>query len=121
MKNHGFINVQCQDFIENVAKKHSFLLFPSCSEGMSTAVATCMAHGLIPIVTKECGYEPCEFIIELSDDRVETIKTAVLKVLSMSDDEVLQLRRGAYSYAREHFSLRAFDVSFRKIMKEILN
>ena len=119
MTNHGFINVQSKEFIEKVVKKHSFLLFPSCSEGMSTAVATCMAHGIVPIITKECGFEPNEYMIELENDCVETIKTAVLKILSLSDYEIFSLRKGASIYAREHFSLKAFDSQFRNVIKKI--
>ena len=44
-KDCGRINVQTQHFIDNVVYKHCFMIMPSCSEGMNTSVATCMAHG----------------------------------------------------------------------------
>ena len=115
----GRVNPLREEFIEKVVKKHCFLIFPSCSEGMSTAVGTCMAHGIIPILTKDCGYEPCEYIIQLDGWRVEDIKAAVHRVLSMSNEEILRMREGCYRYAREQFSLMHFDKSFRGIIKEI--
>ncbi len=118
-KDCGRINVQTQHFIDNVVYKHCFMIMPSCSEGMNTSVATCMAHGIIPIVTKETGFEPCEYIIELNDYKIETLKECINKVLAMSDEEILAMSEGAYNYAQENFCLEKFDKRFRKIMNEI--
>lgn len=115
----GRVNVQEPEFIEKIVNKHCFIIFPSCSEGMSTAVATCMAHGIIPILTKECGFNPCEYIIELEGWQVEDIKNAVKQVVSMSNEEIISLRENCYKYAQENFSLEHFNRSFREIMKSI--
>jgi len=116
----GCVNVQKDEFIDKVVKRHCFMLLASCSEGMSTAVATCMLHGIIPVVTKESGFEPCDCIIELPDFKVETVKNAVLKLCEMSDEEVLNLSEKTYNYAMANFSLEHFDVSFNSTLKEIL-
>lgn len=117
----GMINVQGAEFIRSVVDRHCFIIMPSCSEGMNTSVATCMAHGIIPIVTKECGFEHCEHIILLEDYKVETICKCVKAVLAMSDEEVLRMSKGAYRYAQKLFSLENFDKSFRKIMDQIID
>ena len=52
----GFINLKSERFL-NLMNEASFILFPSCSEGMASGVLTCMNHGLIPIITKECGID----------------------------------------------------------------
>lgn len=119
-KDCGRINVQTQDFIDNVVYKHCFMIMPSCSEGMNTSVATCMAHGIIPIVTKETGFEHCEYIIELKDYKIETLKECINNLLAKSDEEILRMSEGAYNYAQENFCLENFDKSFRKIMNEIV-
>lgn len=116
----GCVNVQKEEFIEKVVSRHCFMLLTSCSEGMSTAVATCMLHGIIPVVTKESGFEPCDCIIELPDYKVETVKNAVLKLCDMSDEDVLNLSEKAYNYARANFSLEHFDFSFENALKDIL-
>lgn len=115
----GRVNVQNSEFINEVINRHCFIIFPSCSEGMSTAVATCMAHGIIPILTKECGFEPNEYIIELRGWHVEDIKSAVKHAASMSNGQILNLREGCFQYARENFSLKKFDSSFRDILEII--
>ncbi len=118
--NCGFMNVQSESFIKDIAQRFSFMVFPSCSEGMSTAVATCMAHGIIPIITKETGFEPCEGIIVLDNYSVECVKSAIEKVVQMDANTILKMRRSAYKHACENFSLESFDQRFREIMCEVV-
>lgn len=118
--NCGRINVQGEAFIQEVVNRHSFMIFPSCSEGMSTAVATCMAHGIIPVVTRECGFAEHEAIMILDDWHVDSIKSKIIALNQMSDETVLNLRKAAYVYARQAFSLRHFEDSFKTIMKDIM-
>lgn len=119
-KDCGYIYVQSSEFIENVIKRHCFLVFPSCSEGMSTAVCTCMAHGIIPIVTKESGFDPHPSIIILHSYRIEDLKDVIEKVSSFSDDKILEMRRQAYEYGRKEYSLTHFNEHFSKIMDKML-
>lgn len=116
----GRVNVLNQEFIDEIINKHSFVISPSCSEGMSTAVSTCMAHGIIPIITKESGFEDSPCIITLDDFRVETIVDTVKEVASLSDEQVLSLRENCYNYARENLSLQKFDERFAVAMDELL-
>ena len=116
----GRINVQSDEFIEKVVSKHCFLVFPSCSEGMSTAVCTCMAHGIIPIVTKETGFEPHPSIIELQGWSVDELKETIERAASMDDKEILAMRKAAYEYARKQFSLAHFTEEFATTMDEML-
>lgn len=118
--NWGHINVLSETFLREVVYKHNYVIFPSCSEGMATSVATCMAYGIIPVITKETGFEPCDCIIILDDFKKETIKAAIQKFRSLPDEEIFKLREQCYLYARENFSLKHFDESFTNIMDTIL-
>ncbi len=117
----GFINVLSDNFIKDVVLKHNFIILPSCSEGMATSVATCMAYGIIPIVTKECGFEKADCILELDDYHVESTKSMIARISEMTNAEIFDLRHRCYEYAKEHFSLEYFNKSFTTIMDEILN
>lgn len=108
----GFVKVQSDDFLRDVVNKHVFIVMPSCSEGMSTAVATCMAHGLIPIVSKESGFDPCDCIIQLADCKVETVRKCIADITAMKNKDILDLSEKAYIYAINHFSLDSFESSF---------
>lgn len=114
------INVLSDEFITDVVKKHNFMILDSCSEGMSTSVSTCMAHGIIPIVSKECGFDEASCIIQLEDNSVNGVIEAIRHTFEMTDDMILAMREECYNYARRNFSLECFDKQFKKELKEIL-
>ena len=118
--NRGRIDVNSQQFIDEVIYRHNFVILDSCSEGMSTAIATCMSHGIIPIVSKESGLDPQPFILELNGYNVNSIITMVGKVSTFSDKEILNLRKQCYAYAQNAFSLEKFNNTFSSIMEECL-
>jgi hypothetical protein len=51
--------------MDQVIARNSFTILPSCSEGTASSVITCMASGLIPVVTRESGVNLQEFGIEI--------------------------------------------------------
>lgn len=118
--NRGRIDVNSQQFIDEVIYRHNFVILDSCSEGMSTAIATCMSHGIIPIVSKESGLDPQPFILELNGYNVNSIITMIRKVSTFSDKEILNLRKQCYTYAQNVFSLEKFNNTFSSIMEECL-
>lgn len=116
---HGTINVMSDTYINEVINKNSFVILNSCSEGMASGVATCMMHGLIPIVTKESGFNQSPVIVELDDYKIESIVKTVKMLTSMSDAEILNLRYKAFKYARSRFSIEEFTRNFSMIMDDI--
>ena len=86
---------------------------------MASGVATCMMHGLIPIVTKESGFNEASAIVELDDYKVESIVNTVRKLISLSDAEILNLRYRTFEYARNNFSIGEFTRKFSMIMDNI--
>lgn len=119
--NCGSINVLGNEFINEVIYNHNICVFPSCSEGMSTAVATCMAHGIIPIITRETGFNKMPFIIELESFTVEQVRKSIEQIQSLSVEELLQMRYDCYVYSRTEFSLNTFNRQFSSIMDRILS
>lgn len=118
--NRKRINVMSNAFIEEVVMKHNFVIMDSCSEGMSTAIATCMSHGIIPIVSKECGFDVTPCIIQLDDNSVEGVKNAIMHTFELSEEEILNMRQECYEYARKNFSLTNFNHEFCEQLDKIL-
>lgn len=52
----GFVDIDSASF-HDVAARCSYMLLPSCSEGVAGGVLTAMSLGLIPLVSRECGFE----------------------------------------------------------------
>jgi hypothetical protein len=90
---HGFINVYSEEF-RQICLDCGFVLLPSCSEGIATAVLTAVANGaMIPIVTKECGVDIGDngfFIglqvedIQLAMNTISTLEESRLKEMSIA-------------------------------------
>ncbi len=113
------IDVQTTDFLE-IVYRHLFIISTSCLEGMQSGVSTCMRHGLIPLLTHECGYDEHNFIFHFNDFRIETVKNRIQEVLSMSDSDLALLSQEAYRYANKEHTLESFTFSFQNIVKSIL-
>lgn len=115
----GFVNVSSQDFLAKVVQQSLFVILPSCSEGMSSGIATCMSHGLIPIITKDCGFEDNEDIIVLSDYTVETVRKTIKEVIKIDDNELRNRRLRLIEYANNQFSIQHFSNSIKLIFEKM--
>lgn len=86
----------------------SFFVLPSCSEGMSGSVLTAMSAGLIPIVSRECGFNNDE-VFNLQECSISGIRDTLLafaqKPLDWIKNESLRAVETIHtSYSPNHFS-----------------
>jgi Glycosyltransferase len=116
----GYVNVHSESFLELVYKC-SFIIFPSCSEGISTSVITCMNHGLIPIITKETGIILKDIGIELKDFKIETIAKIVREVSKRENEWFLEQHSLVYKNAHKNYSKENFHSTFTTICDNIIN
>lgn len=116
----GFVNVRSDEFIENVVKKHSFVVSISCSEAFQSSVSTCMAHGLIPVVTPETGFDDVPGSIMCDDYHVDYIANVLSKASQMPENRLVRLEKQIYEYTRTNFSVDFVDKEFCTIMNKLL-
>lgn len=115
----GRINVLSHDFLK-VVYSNSYVLSMSCSEGMNTGIATCMLHGMVPVITKETGFDSYDTIFEFPGYKIEDA-VAMLENMAQIDEPTYKgLSRKTYEYAHRNFTLEAFSDSFSKIINEIM-
>ncbi|MBU7008192.1 glycosyltransferase [Phosphitispora fastidiosa] len=119
VKNVGFVDVNSCHFID-LMNKCSFVILPSCSEGMSTSVLTCMNHGLIPIVTRETGIDLKEFGVYLDDYRVEYVTEVVRGYSCLGVEELSIQHKKVYDYSREIFNIREYTMRLSAILQKLL-
>ncbi len=116
----GFIQVNTPDFIQ-LMNNCSYVILPSCCEGMATSVLTCMNHGLLPIVTRECGIDLQEWGIYLEDYKVGYIKE-IIRNCSTCDPDILEKHhKKVYEYSQSKFVLPRYSRDFRLILMDILS
>lgn len=115
----GKVNVQSDEFL-NMCSECCWIIYPSCSEAMSTAVLTCMRHALIPIVIKENGFEKLDNnAIFLENFTVEYIDQYINKVLEIDDNEVTMLRKRVYEFSNKEFTIEKFTSNINNIMEKL--
>lgn len=115
----GRIDVRSDKFITEVVNKHAFVISASCSEGMNTGVATCMMHGLIPVVTKETGFDNPGFIFEMEDYKTASIQSSLCKITQTANEVLNSLSEQVFTYSQQSFSLSNFAEEFDSIISDI--
>lgn len=119
IKTIGWVDVESSIFKELVAKCIG-LLYPSCSEGQSGSVITCLNAGLIPIVSYESGVDVNGFGIILENCSHESIKNAIEEVSAMSEQKLKEKSIKAWTYARENHTCEKYSQEFKSIVLDIL-
>ena len=105
---------------KKLMQTHSALIHPSCSEGQSGAVVTCMHAGFVPILSRESGVDVDNFGTVLLTNNVDTIRAAVQEHAARTSDDLLSRSRAAWEYARTHHTRETFSKSFRAILDTLL-
>lgn len=105
---HGYLNPKSKAF-DDVIRGCFCFIAPTCTESISTAVATMMQAGLYPLVSRETGVDLPDgcgrYFKELSVKEVERLVALALAL----PDEMLRKEIGAtQAYALQAFSREAF-------------
>jgi hypothetical protein len=62
----------------------NFVISPTCAEGQPGSIIECMAHGLIPILSKEANIDTGDFGITLQENAVDAIRSVVTEISGKS-------------------------------------
>jgi glycosyltransferase involved in cell wall biosynthesis len=101
---HGYLTTH-SDELDRVLSESSFVVAPSCSEGTSTALAICIASGMIPILTREAGVslpQGVGIVIEQATPR--GVMSAVSEAAAMPTGTRNAMAAAAAKFGRESFS-----------------
>lgn len=97
----------------------SYVVLPSCSEGMSGSVLTAMSAGLIPIVSRECGFGDDE-VFNMGECSIGDIRDTLLVFAQKPLDWIKNESLRAVETVRTHYSPNHFSQSFRTAMHGLL-
>jgi glycosyltransferase, group 1 family len=114
----GFVDIMGDEFRE-IAQMCAFSVLPSCSEGIAGSVLTTMSAGLIPIVSKECGFEDDE-VIHLQDCEMDTIEQAIRHYGERDIDWIRAESARVQAIVQERYSEEAFIRSVRQGLESVL-
>jgi hypothetical protein len=110
------------DLFKKISQVCSYTVLPSCSEGMSGSVLTAMSAGLIPIVSRECGFEDDE-VFNLQDCSIdciaETLQAFSQKPLDWIREQSIKMRElSDLRYSPAHFSA-SFQAALQGVLEKI--
>ena len=116
----GFVDVNSFE-MNTLVNKNPFVILPSCSEGMASSVVTCMARGLIPIVTKETGISLENFGVEILEPSPGGVREAMEKAMKLTDDEISEQQERVVAYVRRNYTRISFKNAFANALNNIIN
>jgi glycosyltransferase involved in cell wall biosynthesis len=115
----GWVDVESQDFTM-MAKQCLGVVYASCSEAGGANVIICMHAGLIPLVSYESSVDVEDFGVMFKDNSVKTIKSAVQMVSALPSDQLRQMARKAWEFARANHTREKFTEEYKKLVLHVL-
>jgi glycosyltransferase involved in cell wall biosynthesis len=115
----GFVSVGGKK-LAAILKSCSYMLLPSCSEGKAGSVLTAMSAGLIPIVTRECGFEDDE-VFHLEYVATDHIERMVVRFSSMDPDWIREKSEKTMELVNTRYSPKNYEDSVRTAMRWLLS
>ena len=118
IKFYGYIDVTSSKFIQ-LSKKCLFTIYPSCSEGQSGALLTCMGMGLIPLSTKESGVDLKNLGFYINEN-ISEIKKIINNVLCIENSVLKKYSTENYNYIKKEHNIDKFKKTFKNNINLIL-
>lgn len=115
----GWVDIGAPAFAE-ITKNSIGLIYPSCSEGQSGGVLTCLHASLIPVVSYESGVSVDDFGIVLKQSSIAEIKNAVRAVSNLTTQQAKSMARKAWEYATANHTREAFSREYNKAISTIM-
>jgi len=117
---HGYLYPSDRRFREATRNVVAFI-FPSCSEGTSTAAVTCMQLGFTPIMSKNAGIDiMANMGIMLPGCSIEEIVTAVRGMASIDGTQMQKMAMAAQDHAVRTYSRAQFSQQMEAIFQELM-
>ena len=115
----GWVDVESREFLE-IANRCVGLVYPSCSESGGGSAITCMHAGLIPIVSYESSVDVEDFGVVLKDNSITTIKNTVQMVVDLPGEQLQQMARKAWEFARANHTRERFAEEYGKVVLNVM-
>jgi glycosyltransferase involved in cell wall biosynthesis len=115
----GWVDIRSPRFRE-IANNCIALVYPTCSEGQSGAVVTCLQASLIPVISYQAGVDVNDFGLVVKDCSVERIKDSVRMVADLPTPQLKERARKAWEFARANYTKEKFAEQYRKAVVDII-
>lgn len=115
----GYLDPTSDVFIDILRKCYCFIA-PSCSESISTSVATCLQVGLYPVISKNVGVNlPSLCGTYLNNLTVKSVKSAIDSVSHMDDKVLARQISIMQEYSLSEYSRKMYSDRIIKFLDKI--
>jgi hypothetical protein len=116
----GWVDVGGDEFKEIVGNCIG-LIYPSCSEGQSGAVVTCMQAGLIPIISYESGVDVKGFGETLRQCTVDEIFDSIQRVSRFPSERMREMAVSTWEYARVNHTREKYAGELKRFLEMVIS
>ena len=118
---YGMCDLDSQ-FVLDVAKKSSFVILPSASEGCPGSVLNMAKLGCIPIVSRYAAFDGIEDYGDImSNLTIEALHNSISKVMDLEESTLRERIINIYHFANEYFTPESFRNDFKQSLQLIIN
>jgi hypothetical protein len=104
------------EMMKEIIEKCSYSISPSYVDGFPGGTIEPMSAGLVPIVSKYCGFESQEFIIEMEELTADDLDLCINRALALPDVKYLQYSEEVKTYTCSNFSAQAVKENLGDIL-----
>lgn len=102
----GFVDIMSEDF-RKIAEECCYTILPSCFEGMAGYITTYMSAGIVPICSRECGFN-YDDVVTMKDCIIESLERKILECSSLAVDDIRTKSLRARELASKKYSINEF-------------
>ena len=120
IKTIGWVDINSEKFHEIINNSVAFV-YPSCAEGQSGGVVTCLHASLIPIVSVQSGVDiGHDFGITLKECTNEEIKKSITYISQLEKNDLERMAKKSWEFARENHTRDVFSYDYKNAIISIL-
>ncbi len=106
--------------MKNIIETCSYSIAPSYADGLPGGTIEPMSAGLIPIVSKYCGFPKEDFIFEIPELTLHSINQTIDSAINLDNATYLTYSEKVKEYAIKNYSRENIKQNFTSILTEIL-
>ena len=103
--------------MKNIIESCSYVVAPSYIDGMPGGTIEPMSAGLVPIVSKYCGFPAERFIFEMDELSIESLLAKIDELNSLKESDYLKLSKEVKAFADFNFSKNTVKQELLRILR----
>ena len=115
MKNYGWVNLKSNN-IRKILLQYDFLIHTSSHDANPSTILEAMSWGLIPITTKQCGYDNEKGIINIPLNKLDSTVKILKKFQSIDIKKLLYLQKNNHKRIKDFYNWNNFRKKIRSIV-----